>query len=131
MFLTFSSTTLSHIFLPESGTLSSQDHQGAEGTGRSHLGGLGHALCPSVPQPWLCHWLKPSPALEALGHSQLLGLVYNHKTWAYPMSTVLATVAFLLLLDARLLSQAGITHYSQQLTLQHSTKLFFFFFFFS
>ena len=38
--------------------------------------------------------------------------------------------AFLLLLDANLLSQAGITHYSQQLTLQHSTKLLFVFFFF-
>ena len=42
------------------------------------------------------------------------------------MSTVLATVAFLLLLDTSLLSQAGITHYSQLLTLQHSTKLLFF-----
>ena len=41
---------------------------------------------------------------------------------------VLATVAFLLLLDASWLSQAGITHYSQLLTLQHSTKLLLFFF---
>ena len=56
---------------------------------------------------------KPSPALEAPGHSNLLGLAYDRKTWAYPMSTVLATVAFLLLLDTSLLSQAGITHYSQ------------------
>ena len=44
------------------------------------------------------------------------------------MSTVLATVAFLLLLDTSLLSQAGITHYSQLLTLQHSTKVLFVFF---
>ena len=51
------------------------------------------------------------------------------ETWAYLMSTVSATVAFLLLLDTTLLSQAGITHYSQQLTLQHSTKLLFVFFF--
>ena len=33
-------------------------------------------------------------------------------------------MAFLLLLDTGLLSHAGITHYSQLLTLQHSTKLF-------
>ena len=52
------------------------------------------------------------------------------ETWAYPTNTVLATVAFVLLLDASLLSQASITHYSQQLTLQHSTKLLFVFFFF-
>ena len=32
-------------------------------------------------------------------------------------------IAFLLLLDASLLSQADITHYSQLLTRQHSTKL--------
>ena len=36
---------------------------------------------------------------------------------------VLATVAFLLPLHTNLLSQAGITHYSQLLILQHSTKL--------
>ena len=47
------------------------------------------------------------------------------------MSTVLATVAFLLLLHTSLLSQAGIMHYSQQLTLQHSTKLLFVLFFLS
>ena len=35
----------------------------------------------------------------------------------------MATVAFLLLLDTSLLSQGGTMHYSQQLTLQHSTKL--------
>ena len=67
--------------------------------------------------------LKPSPALEAPGHDHLLGLAYDRKTWACPMSTVLATVAFLLLLDTSLLSQAGTSHYSQLLTLQHSTKL--------
>ena len=35
-------------------------------------------------------------------------------------------MAFLLLLDTSLLSQAGTSHYSQLLTLQHSTKLLFF-----
>ena len=83
--------------------------------------------------------LRPSPALEAPDHDHLLGLVYNCKTlaydhrtlafdcktWAYPMSTVLATVAFLPLLYTSLLSQGGIMHYSQQLTLQCSTKLLF------
>ena len=64
-------------------------------------------------------------ALKAPGHGHLQDLAYNRNTRAYPMSTVLATVAFLLLLDTSLLSQAGITHYSQQLTLQHSTKLLF------
>ena len=50
------------------------------------------------------------------------------RSQACPMSTVLATVAFLLLVDTSLLSQAGTTYYSQLLTLQHSTKLLFFFF---
>ena len=39
----------------------------------------------------------------------------------YPANTLLVTVAFLLLLDTNLLSQAGIIHYSQLLN-------FFFFF---
>ena len=38
--------------------------------------------------------------------------------------------AFLLLPDTNLLPQAGITHYSQLLTRQHSTKLLLVFFFF-
>ena len=82
--------------------------------------------CIVVPTIYCTFWLKPSPALGALGHGHLLGLGYDRKTRAYPMSTVLATVAFLLLLDTSLLSQGGIMHYSQQLTLQHSTKLVFF-----
>ena len=60
------------------------------------------------------------PPTPAHGHLRI-----RSQTWAYPMSTVLATVAFLLLLDTSLLSQAGIMHYSQQLTLQHCTKLLF------
>ena len=77
-----------------------------------------------------CILVKPSPALEALGHGHLLGLAYDRKTWAYPVSTVLATVAFLLILHTSLLSQVGITHYSHRLTLQHSTKLLFIYLFF-
>ena len=60
--------------------------------------------------------LKPSPILEAPGHGHQLGQAYSRQTWAYTTSTVLATVAFLLLPDTSLLSQVGITHYSQQLT---------------
>ena len=71
--------------------------------------------------------LKPSPVLQALGHCHQLGLAYGRKTWAYPMNTLFATVAFLLLLDTNLLPQAGSTHYSQLPTLQHSTKLLCFF----
>ena len=67
--------------------------------------------------------VKAQPSTKAPGHDHLLGLAYDRKTWACPMSTVLATVAFLLLLDTSLLSQAGTMHYSQLLTLQHSTKL--------
>ena len=47
----------------------------------------------------------------------------------YPTNTFSATVAFLLLPDTNLLPQAGITHCSQLLTRQHSTKLFLVFFF--
>ena len=73
--------------------------------------------------------LKPSPALQATGHCHQLGLAYGRETWAYPTNTLLATVAFLLLLDTNLLPQAGTTHYSQLPTLRHSTKLLCFFFF--
>ena len=73
-----------------------------------------------VPTIYCAFWLKLSPALEAPGHDHLLGLAYDRKTWACPVSTVLATVAILLLLDTSLLSQAGTTYYSQLLTLQHS-----------
>ena len=74
--------------------------------------------------------VKAQPSTRSSGpQSPTIGLAYDRKTWAYTVSTVLATVAFLLLLDTSLLSQAGITHYSQLLTLQHSTKLLFFFFF--
>ena len=72
--------------------------------------------------------VKAQPSTRSTGHGHLLGLAYNRKTWAYPMSTVLATVAFQLLVDTSLLSQGGFMHYSQQLTLQHSTKLYFVFY---
>ena len=57
--------------------------------------------------------MSPSLRQAAPGHSHELGLAYSRETWAYPLNTVLATVAFLLILDTNLLSQAGITHYSQ------------------
>ena len=77
--------------------------------------------------------VKAQPAPQAPGHCHQLGLAYGRETWVYPTNTFAATVAFLLLPDTNLLPQAGITHYSQLLTRQHSTKLllvFFFFFFF-
>ena len=52
--------------------------------------------------------LKPSPVLEALGHGHLLGLAYDRKTWLYPMSTVLATVAFLLTAKTTWLKWPGV-----------------------
>ena len=64
--------------------------------------------------------------LYAPGHGHLLGLAYNHKTWAYSMSTALATVAFLLLLDISLLhKQALRTTHSNW----HYRTVFFFVFF--
>ena len=56
-----------------------------------------------------------APSLDKLhlATAHKLGLAYSRETWAYPLNTVLATVAFLLILDKNLLSQAGITHYSQ------------------
>ena len=36
-------------------------------------------------------------AQPSMGHGHLLGLAYDRKTWTYLMSTVLAPVAFLLL----------------------------------
>ena len=46
--------------------------------------------------------VKAQPSTRSTGsQSPRLGLAYDRKTWAYPMSTVLATVAFLLLLDTR------------------------------
>ena len=77
--------------------------------------------------------VKAQPAPQAPGHCHQLGLAYGRETWVYPANTLSATVAFLLLLDTNLLPQVAITHYSQLLTQQHSTKLllvFFFFFFF-
>ena len=76
--------------------------------------------------------VKAQPAPQAPGHCHQLGSAYGRETWVYPTNTLSATVAFLLLSDTNLLPQAGITHYSQLLTRQHSTKLllvFFFFFF--
>ena len=73
--------------------------------------------------------VKAQPAPQAPGHCHQLGLAYGRETWLYPKNTLSATVAFLLLLDTGLLPQVGITHYSQLLTRQHSTKLLVFLFF--
>ena len=64
--------------------------------------------------------VKAQPAPQAPGHCHQLGLAYGRETWLYPTNTL---SAFLLLPDTNLLPQAGITHYSQLLTRQHSTKL--------
>ena len=73
--------------------------------------------------------VKAQPAPQPPGHCHQLGLAYGRETWVYPMNTLSATVAFLLLPDTNLLPQAGITHYSLLLTRQHSTKLLLVFFF--
>ena len=74
--------------------------------------------------------LKPSlHPKHAPDHCHQLGLAYGRETWVYPMNTLSATVAFLLLPDTNLLPQVAITHYSQLLTRQHSTKLLLVFFF--
>ena len=61
--------------------------------------------------------VKAQSSTRSTGPRSPTGLAYYRKTWAYPTSTVSASVAFLPLLDTSLLSQGGITHYSQQLTL--------------
>ena len=65
--------------------------------------------------------VKAQPSTQSTAPRSLTG--HGRETWAYSTNTVLATVAFLLPLHTNLLSQAGITHYSQLLTLQHTTKL--------
>ena len=74
--------------------------------------------------------VKAQPAPQAPGHCHQLGLAYGCETWVYPTNTLSATVVSLLLPDTNLLPQAGITHYSQLLTRQHSNKLLLVFFFF-
>ena len=77
----------------------------------------------------LCILVKTQPSTRSTGPWSPTRLGIRSQDLGLPNSTVLATVAFLLLLDTSLLSQAGTTHYSQILTLQHSTKLFYFIFF--
>ena len=74
--------------------------------------------------------VKAQAAPQAPGHCHQLGLAYGRETWLYPTNTLSATVAFLLLPDINLLPQVAITHYSQLLTRQHSTKLLLVLFFF-
>ena len=73
--------------------------------------------------------VKAQPVPQAPGHCHQLGLAYGRETWVYPTNTLSATVAFLLLPDTNLLPQVAITHYSQLLTRQHSTKLLLVFFY--
>ena len=73
--------------------------------------------------------VKAQPPPQAPGHCHQLGLAYGRETWVYPTNAFSATVAFLLLPDTNLLPQVAITHYSQLLTQQHSTKLLLVFFF--
>ena len=105
----------------------------------TQLTALFHTQAATVEMPFLWHCstngklrilIKARPAPQAPGHCNQLGLAYGRETWVYPTNTLSATVAFLLLPDTNLLPQAGIMHYSQLLTRQHSTKLLFFFFFF-
>ena len=65
-----------------------------------------HVLQPSTRSTWL--WSPTS-------------LAYGHQTWAFSFGHS-GTVAFLLLLDTNMLSQEGITHYSQ---LHDMTALFY------
>ena len=59
--------------------------------------------------------VKAQPSTRRTGlRSLTIGLTCdNDEIWAYPTNTDLDIVAFLLLLDTSLLSQAGISYYSQ------------------
>ena len=94
-----------------------------------------HTATVEMPFLWHCSTngklrilVKAQPAPQAPGHCHQLGLAYGRETWLYPTNTLSATVAFLLLPDTNLLPQVAITHYSQLLTRQHSTKLLLVFF---
>ena len=105
------SRLLAHIVSP-----TSPPYVGTQLTALFHKQPLLKCLVYSIAAPTVnCAFseLKPSPALQALGHCHQLGLTYGHETWVYPTNTLSATVAFLLLPDTNLLPQAGITHYSQ------------------
>ena len=86
-----------------------------------------HTATVEMPFLWHCSTngklrilVKAQPAPQAPGHCHQLGLAYGRETWLYPTNTL---SAFLLLPDTNFIPQAGITHYSQLLTRQHSTKL--------
>ena len=67
--------------------------------------------------------VKPSPALQATGHCHQLGLAYGCETWAYPTNTLLATVAFMLLLAQTCFHKQALLTTHSYMTQQHSTKL--------
>ena len=82
----------------------------------------------SYNQRYLCILVKAQPSTRSTGPRSPTRLGIRSQDLGLPDEYSLATVAFLLLVDASLLSQGGFMHYSQQLTLQHSTNLLFFFF---
>ena len=68
----------------------------------------------------LCILVKAQPSTPS---TWPLDLAYGFETWAYPTSTLLATVTFMLLLDTNLLPQAGITYYILTATWHNSILL--------
>ena len=84
----------------------------------------------SYNQRYLCILVKAQPSTRSTGPRSPTRLGIRSQDLGLPDECSLATVAFLLLLDASLLSQGGLMHYSQQLTPQHSTKLLFVFYLF-
>ena len=62
-------------------------------------------------------FIKPSPALNQLG------LAFIHETWAYSTNTVLAIVAFLLLLAQTCFHKQALLTTRSYMPWQHSTKL--------
>ena len=73
--------------------------------------------------------VKAQPSTRSIGPRSTTRLGIRSQVLGLPIEYSLCHCAFLLLLHTSLLSQAGITHYSQQRTLQHSTKLLLVFFF--
>ena len=73
--------------------------------------------------------VKAQSSTRRIGPQSTTRLGIRSQDLGLPNEYSLGYCTFLLLLHTSSLSQAGITHYSQQLTLQHSTKLLFVFFF--
>ena len=81
-------------------------------------------LCRSVPAATINYSIlvKVQSAIKAQGRSHLLGLAYDHKTWAYPTKSSLGHCGLSAASTHKLaFCQAGITHYSQ---LHNTTALY-------